>query len=182
VNRSDTGPFAIIPVWVLDLPVSHLALRVYAVHADWADRQGMHHHGRKAIADRLGISVKAVDNAHHELVRHQALRIQHQRDAVGDLTTNRYLVCRVHPQGVAKQSSLPSEVQAATGGEAEFPQTRSKDLNKTPVVPTQTGDGKPPTPSASASLRAWVPEQHDTPTPEEKAALLEKIRSRKKPA
>lgn len=131
-HRSDTGPFALVPVWVLDLPISHLALRVYAVHADWADRFGAHHHGRKTIAERLGCSVQAVDDAHKALVAARALRIERRRDPAGDPTSNRYVVCRM-PPGVAKQETLPSQAGDATGGVVGDALTRSKDLNHTKV-------------------------------------------------
>jgi hypothetical protein len=128
VHRSDTGPFALVPVWVLDLPISHLAVRVYAVHADWADRGGSHHHCRQAIADRLGVTVRSIDDAHKALVAHKALRIEHRRDAAGDPTSNRYWIRRV-PPGVAKQISLPSEAGEATGSEADFSLTRPSYVN-----------------------------------------------------
>lgn len=122
-HRSDTGPFALVPVWVLDLPISHLAVRVYAVHADWADRAGSHHHGRRTIAERLGCSLQAVDEAHKALVANKALRIERRKDPAGDPTSNRYWVCRVAP-GVAKQDRLPSQVEQATGSQAGQALTR----------------------------------------------------------
>lgn len=130
-SRSDTGPFALVPVWVLDLPISHLALRVYAIHADWADRAGAHHHGRRAIAERLGCSLDAVDQAHKSLVAHRALRIERRRDAAGDPTSNRYVVCRVAP-GVADPQRLPSRSESATGSRSTAALTRNS-LNHTRV-------------------------------------------------
>lgn len=133
-NRSDTGPFALVPIWVLDLPISHLALRVYAIHADWADRFGAHHHGRKTIAERLGCSVQAVDDAHKALVTHKALRIERRRDPAGDPTSNRYVVCRTMP-GVAKQETLPSQAGDATGGVAGDALTRNSLNNQRVSLP-----------------------------------------------
>lgn len=138
MNRSDTGPFALIPVWVLDLPITHLALRIYACHADWADRNGSHTHGRVAIAQRVGCTVRAVDECHKALVNHGALQIEHRQADVGDPTSNRYSVVRVIPRGVAKQASLPSEADLATGSEASFSLTRSKDYE-----PLRAREGTP---------------------------------------
>lgn len=131
-HRSDTGPFALVPVWVLDLPISHLAVRIYAVHSDWADRSGAHYHGRKTIAERVGCSLDAVDDAHRALVKHQALTIERRRDGAGDPTSNRYIIRRAMP-GVAEQERLPSRAAAATGSGAGAALTRSKDLNHTHV-------------------------------------------------
>ena len=138
-NRSDTGPFALVPVWVLDLPISHLAVRVYACHADWADRAGSHHHGRKAIAERLGCSVQAVDDAHKALVAHKALKIERRRDAAGDPTSNRYWVCRVRP-GVAKLQTLPSQAGDATGSQVGDALTRPSLNNQRVGLPPPLTD------------------------------------------
>lgn len=132
-HRSETGPFALVPVWVLDLPISHLALRVYAVHADWADRAGSHHHGRRTIAERLGCSLDAVDQAHKSLVTHKALRIEHRRDDAGDPTSNRYVVCRIAP-GVADQERLPSRATAARGSRSGAALTRPSVVSNQEVV------------------------------------------------
>lgn len=118
-HTSDTGPFVVIPVWVLDLPISHLALRLYAVHADHADRSGAHYHGRKALAERLGVTVRCIDDTHAALVKHGALEIRHRRDAQGDPASNLYIIRRTRP-GVANHSSLPLENQGSPPGEPEI--------------------------------------------------------------
>lgn len=140
-HRSDTGPFALVPVWVLDLPISHLALRVYAVHADWADRHGAHHHGRRTIADRIGCSLDAVDDAHRALVKHKALVVERRRDAAGDPTSNRYVIRRVQP-GVAEQERLPSGVGAATGSGVGAALTRNS-LNNQEASPEPAAKALP---------------------------------------
>lgn len=163
-HRSDTGPFALVPVWVLDLPISHLALRVYAVHADWADRAGAHHHCRQAIAERLGVNVRSVDEAHKALVAHKALRIERRRDPAGDPTSNRYWVNRV-PPGVAKQSSLPSEADAATGSEADFSLTRPSYVNHQEVcLPPPISEAE------KARSRRLIPRLKPLEQPEEEAS------------
>lgn len=151
-HKSDTGPFALIPVWVLDLPISHLALRVYAVHADWADRAGAHHHGRKTIANRLGCSLQAVDDAHKALVAHKALKIERRKDEAGDPTSNRYWVCRVSP-GVAKQERLPSQAGDATGSQAGDALTRPSYVSNQEAAPEPVENPLPKT-ELLARLRA----------------------------
>lgn len=124
MTKSDTGPFALVPVWVLDSDISALAIRVYAIHADFADRHGAHHHSRKTIAARALCSVDAVDRAHGELVKLKALTIERRRhDGRGDPTSNRYHVVRVIPN-VAAQLRLGSRGGAATGSREITARTR----------------------------------------------------------
>ena len=153
--RSDTGPFALIPVWVLDLPISHLALRVYACHADWADRNGSHTHGRVAIAQRVGCSVQTVDDCHKALVKHGALQVERRKSDSGDPTSNRYIVARVIPR-VAKQETLPGQVDQATGGVVGDALTRSKDYEQEGPFPEQAVENVQPMP---ATLRQHLPKR-----------------------
>lgn len=146
-TRSDTGPFCMIPVWVLDLPISHVALRLYAIHADWADRGGEHWHGRKALSERLGCSLDTVDRAHTELVKHRALRVTNRLSDRGDPSQNRYQVCRVHP-GVAAPVRLPSRMDAATGSRMDAALIRNK-YEQDPPTP-HGGQAEPSDPSGLA--------------------------------
>lgn len=164
-HTSDTGPFVVIPVWVLDLPISHLALRLYAIHADYADRSGAHYHGRRALAERLGCSLDAIDDAHKALIAHHALRIERRRDAQGDPASNLYVLRRAR-QGVAEQERLPLAEQerpgsgagAATGSGAGAARTRStalRNLNQNAGADATDVDGAPveePTPPPSLTL------------------------------
>lgn len=134
MSKSDTGPFALVPIWVLDSDVSALAIRVYAIHSDYADRQGSHYHSRKAIAARASCSLDALDRAHGELVKVGALKIERRRhDGRGDMTSNRYWLQRVIPN-VAAQQRLPSRVDAATGGRVD---AAGALLNQTQIEPLE---------------------------------------------
>lgn len=173
-HTSDTGPFVVIPVWVLDLPISHLALRLYAAHVDYADRSGAHYHGRKALAERLGCSVQAIDDGHKALVAHRALEIQARRDAAGDPASNLYVIRRTRP-GVAKQETLPSQAGAATGsqagdatgsqaGDARTRSTASRSLNQNAGGRATDVDGAPveePTPPPSLTLPPFSERQRE---------------------
>jgi hypothetical protein len=163
-HTSDTGPFVVIPVWVLELPISHLALRLYAIHADHADRSGAHYHGRKALAEQLGCSVDTLDRANEALVHHGALRIERRRDAQGDPTSNRYIIRRGRP-GVAAPMRLPvaeqvrpgSQAGAATGGrtDAALSSKSIRNLNQSAGACATDVDGAPvdePTPPPSFTL------------------------------
>ena len=192
MTRSDTGPFCIIPVWVLDLPLSLYAFKLYAIHSDWADRGGEHWHSRKALAERMGCSLATVDKAHQELVKHRALRVAHQRDPHGDPSQNRYQVVRVDP-GVAAPQRLPSRQPAATGSRWPAALIRTSS-NKNPPTPHE-GQAEPSDPSglappgeAGSKRRRDEPEpaRNDRPlvfvpgpavTEEERAASLARVRA-----
>ena len=123
-----------VPIWVLDSEVSALAIRVYAIHADCADRAGSHYHSRKSIAARALCSVDALDRAHGELVKVGALRIERRRhDGRADMTSNRYHLVRVIPN-VAAQMRLGGRADAARGGRVD---AAGASLNKTQVEPSQ---------------------------------------------
>lgn len=121
MSKSDTGPFALVPVWVLESEISAQAIRVYAIHSDYADRQGAHFHSRRSIAERARCSVDAVDRAHGELVKIGALEIEARRDDTSPRqTSNRYRVVRViHTPaaqmrlGGRENAALPRRVDAA---------------------------------------------------------------------
>lgn len=136
MSKSDTGPFALVPVWVLDSEISALAIRVYAIHSDFADRQGAHYHSRKSIAARANCSVDALDRAHGELVKLGALKIERRRDDTSPRqTSNRYTVRRVIHTPAA-QMRLGSRVDAAGGGRVDAaPVTRISNEPSDVVLP-----------------------------------------------
>ena len=69
--------FAIIDEWVLDLPVSDRAIRLYAVLARYADHDTHKAFpSRRTLAERLRCSMKSVDRAVQELVDYGALSKQ----------------------------------------------------------------------------------------------------------
>lgn len=134
MTKSDTGPFALVPVWVLDSQVSALAIRVYAIHSDFADRQGSHYHSRKTIAARANCSVDALDRAHGELVKVGALTIERRRDEASPRqTSNLYQIVRVIHTPAA-QMRLGGRVDAAGGGRVD---AAGASLNKTQFEPLQ---------------------------------------------
>lgn len=69
--------FAIIDEWLLDLPVSDRAIRLYAVLARYADNETHKAYpSRATLAERLNCSLASVDRASTELVRHGAMSKQ----------------------------------------------------------------------------------------------------------
>lgn len=143
MSKSDTGPFALVPIWVLDLDVSALAIRVYAIHSDYADRHGSHYHSRKAIAARANCSVDALDRAHGELAKAGALKIERRRDESSPRqTSNRYTVIRVIHTPAA-QMRLGSRVDAAPPRRVgAAPVTRISDEPSDVVLPPPLSAGE----------------------------------------
>lgn len=66
--------FAIIDEWLLDLPVSDRAIRLYAILARYADNETRKAYpSRQTLAARLNCSLASVDRASGELVTHGAM-------------------------------------------------------------------------------------------------------------
>jgi hypothetical protein len=66
--------FAIIDEWLLDLPVSDRAIRLYAILARYADNETHKAFpSRATLAERLNCSLASVDRAATELVTHGAM-------------------------------------------------------------------------------------------------------------
>ncbi len=100
---SDTGPWAMVPVWVLDSGVSPRAVFLYCVlslYADGGSRgNGATTRTRRKLADRLDCSVNTLDRAVAELEGIRAVRRTPTTDASGDQGPNRWTVFRVRPGG-----------------------------------------------------------------------------------
>lgn len=98
---SDTGPFAVVPEWVLDLEISDRALRLYTILSRYADQEGKAFPSRRTLATRLRCSVDSVDRAMKELdAEHLVMAVhRYEDDGTGTLrrqTSNEYAVVR-HP-------------------------------------------------------------------------------------
>jgi DNA-binding transcriptional MocR family regulator len=90
----NTLPFAQIPEWLLDAPVSDRAVRLYGILARYAGKQGHAHPSRRTLAERLGCSLDSVDRALAELCQVGILEVRHRPAAEGskELTTNDYIL------------------------------------------------------------------------------------------
>ena len=115
---TDSGPFSIVPEWLLDPGVSARAIQLYALLGRYADRNGGScHPGRRTLAERLGCSVDSVDRATKELVAVGTLTVVARRTPGGDRTSNAYTVRRIRPGG--------GRTGAATGGRTGAAGTRT---------------------------------------------------------
>lgn len=121
---SDTGPFSIVPEWVIDAKlkngksISDRACRLYTTLGRYADdRTGTCTPARSTLAARMGCSVDSIDRAARQLQEIRALEVQHRVDESGDLTSNLWMLKRAipSPEEVAADVRPPRE-GAATGG------------------------------------------------------------------
>jgi hypothetical protein len=118
--------FVIVPMWVLDLPVSAITLRVYCVIRSHADaRTGQCFPSRKLIADRAKCSVGSVDTAIKDLCEHGALSVRKRRSGSGDWTSNLYTVHAQPSTQVAQTTALPTTNDGTTGGPESLTLTRT---------------------------------------------------------
>lgn len=102
--RSDTGPFAIIPEWVLNQEISPTAIRLYCMLALMADRRDLTSRPSRAyLAKRCRCSLRHIARALVELQQVGALQVEHRRkkDAFGEdtkeLEANLYTIVRQIP-------------------------------------------------------------------------------------
>lgn len=136
---SDIGPFAIVPVWLLETGASGNAIRIYAMLASYADRTtGAAHPARSTLAKRLRISTDTVDRGTRELEDLGAVTVQsrYKYDSAGGApsqTTNGYTIRFARPEGRIS-AEHPGRISAAAGTRPSKNQTKSNP----PVSPLAT--------------------------------------------
>jgi len=116
--RSDIGPFSIVPEWLIDLPISHGAVRLYAVLARYTNVGQTAWPSRATLAKRLRTSKDTVDRFIKELVCVDALEVEHRKDTTKDgnlINRSNLYTLRVAPPRVAAPLRPPSRTSAATG-------------------------------------------------------------------
>ena len=92
---SDTGPFSIVPEWVIVSTLSHGAVRLYALLARYADyNTGRAFPSRSTLATRLGTSSDTVDRFVKELLVIGAIHVERRLDG-NTYQSNLYTVRRV---------------------------------------------------------------------------------------
>jgi DNA-binding transcriptional MocR family regulator len=126
--------FAVIPEWVLDLPVSAAAIRVYCCLRRYADNKtGQCFPSRKSLAMRSRCSIATVDRCIKELAEHGAIKVAKRKNAAGDWTSNLYTVLAL-PHGVASDLTPPRTRITATGSAPDDARTKSS-LNEKQELP-----------------------------------------------
>lgn len=94
--RSDTGPFSIIPEWLLGR-VSPTAYMLYGLLARYADDTGRCWPSRRTMAERLSCSMSTVDRAVDDLRKVGALVVVPRKDDERGQLTNDYRLIRAAP-------------------------------------------------------------------------------------
>jgi hypothetical protein len=116
--RTDIGPFAIVPEWLIDAEVSHGAVRLYSLLARYSNSDQAAWPSRATLARRLRSSKDSVDRWVKELVCVQALHVEARRDVTKDgnlINRSNLYTLAVVPPGVAAVVRPGSRMVAATG-------------------------------------------------------------------
>lgn len=132
MRKSDTGPFALVPIWVLELPISDRAIRLYAVLGKFADFNTKDAYpSRRTLAEWCRCSRDSIDRAAKELVDNGALLVENRVEK-GEFTSNMWTVLRV-PSRVG--AATPSRVGAAKNEN----HLEREPLNDPPYIPPEGG-------------------------------------------
>lgn len=139
--RSDSGPFSIVPEWVIDSDASDRAVRLYAVLARHADSDSGEAWPAKAtLAARLHCSSSSVDRALDELITLGAVDRQERWRTDGGQTSNLYTIRRTRGPAVVPPHPTRGEGPRPTG-EA---QNKSHDEREPPLPPASDVQTVPP--------------------------------------
>lgn len=122
---SDSGPFVIVPEWVLALPISHGAFRLYALIARYADyNTGEAFPSRATLGERLSVSSDTIDRWLRELTNSGAVEVTRRKN--GNVNkTNLYRIIRAMPEGSRKDTATLDRNGAATRGRKDAAQTKT---------------------------------------------------------
>lgn len=113
-----SGYFVMVPEWVLYLPVSASAIRVYAVIRRHADtKTGQCYPSRRLIAHKAQMSIATVDRSIKELVNNGAMSVRKRKSPSGDWSSNIYFIHALPTNNsqVAAKLALPSSNINTTG-------------------------------------------------------------------
>lgn len=144
--RSDIGPFAIVPDWLLRSAVSDRALRLFALLARYADRDMEAFPSRSTLAADLNTSRDSIDRAVKELIAIGAVRVEHRHDPSGDLTSNLYQITFAAPGnvGVVAATMRPPTITGAATVAAPVRHRTITTVTRSPVSEETGGDTAPP--------------------------------------
>lgn len=154
--RTDSGPFAVVPVALLNDPtVDDRALRFYIALSSYADRGGAAWPSQEALAERLHVSVPTVKRGLATLVDAGWVETRKRRDAGGRVIGNGYIVHRVNAQGIRSDPLTRDQVGDPDKGSACVIPT--KDQIGDPSIEEQTKRNRPTEPDHSLAPLALVP-------------------------
>jgi hypothetical protein len=123
---SDTGPFSVVPEWVIDSQASNGAFRLYAVLGRYANSDNDAWPSRATLARRLDASKDSIDRWIKELVGVGALRVTRRWSAERQSNqSNMYRVVHVRPTQAAS-TQPPSRMGAATPSRVDAAQNENQ--------------------------------------------------------
>lgn len=131
-NRTDTGPFALTPEWVLDAEISDRAKVLYAVLGRYADDEGKAWPSRRTLAERLRCSPESIDRAVRELREVAALSIVERARPDGSRTSNEYTLYRSPPVPRVLRTADEGGIRTADEARNESQLERDVETSATP--------------------------------------------------
>jgi hypothetical protein len=141
--------FAIVPEWLLYADVGDSSVRLYAVLARHADKDGRSHPSRGRLAELMRCSTKTIDRAMRELEELGAVEVQ-RRFVNGSPTTNLFHLRTSDPAtpvSLPLDMSLPSDTSDEGVGTPESNGTKALELEV----------GLPPTTASASVLPTLAP-------------------------
>ena len=126
---TDTGPFAMVPEWLLFSGVSGNAVKLFATlhRFENAKTEGVYP-SRKTLAGLMQVSADTVDRALKELITAGAVTTEARFSEEGDRTSNLYHLHFLR-QGSRESAATGSRESAATGSRTDAAVTK-EDLNE----------------------------------------------------
>lgn len=144
---TDTGPFAMVPEWLLFSGVSGNAVKLFAIiHRH--EGPGGAHPSRRRLGELMGSSDDTVDRVLKELAEAGAVTIEARFDPAGDRTSNAYTLHFLRP-GSRKTEATGGRRSEATGSRRSAAVTRTH-MNENPLNET------PPTEVSHVAARRPV--------------------------
>jgi len=109
--KSDTGPLAQVPLWVLESPIHHGAIRLFGMlSARWTDREGAATPSRAELAQSLNCSLPTVDRWIKQLVDIGALDVTHQKIKPSQYLENLYQLSLIKGGSHISEATLVTSV------------------------------------------------------------------------
>lgn len=124
-RRSDTGPFLLVPHWVVDA-VDARELQVYINLARFADHDGVAWPSVARLAELCSCSDRTVRYALTRLKDVGAVEVRERRRDDGGKTSNEYTILRRMPGDPAPVAG--EDLQPVAGQELESVRTRTSEL------------------------------------------------------
>ena len=139
--RSDTGPFAMVPEWLLYSGVSGNAIKLFAIiHRH--EGPGGAHPSRRRLGELMGASDDTIDRVLKELAEAGAVTIEARFDPAGDRTSNAYTLHFLRP-GSRKSEATGGRGSEATGSRRSAAVTRTH-MNENPLNEIPPTEVSPP--------------------------------------